>query len=183
MRPIAIAAAAVMSLAALALAPSPAAAIDCTPQFNWTCASNGYYNYLTGQQGGTVCGVDYTGWTLTVVNVTVTQGGWLRFVATAGTGPGATLVTKIILMDDCSGDTCVDSAQSNGVTELDSCLEVGSHTYVVATQSTAPNAAINMGLMCLTCAQAQTIGLTGCAACDPVSDEASSWGSFKARFN
>jgi len=180
MRPLALAAAVVLSLAALA--PSPAAALDCTPQFNWTCSTHGFFNVLAGQQGGTVCGVDYTGWTLNVVNVTVAQGGWVRFVATAGTGPGATLTTKIILMDDCGAGTCVDSAQSNGVTELDACLEAGSHTYVVATNSTAPNAALNMDLVCLTCAQAESLGLTGCPACSPVGDEAASWGSLKARF-
>lgn len=188
MRPVArairiapLALAASLALAA-AVAPAPAAALDCTPQFNWTCSTHGFFNALSGQQGGTVCGVDYTGWTLNVVNVTVAQGGWVRFLATAGTGPGATLVTKIILMDNCGAGTCVDSAQSNGVTELDACLEAGTHTYVVATNSTSPSAAINMDILCLTCAQAGTLGLTGCAACEPVSDEASSWGSFKVRF-
>lgn len=169
--------------AAAALAPAPAAALTCTPQFNWTCTTHGFFNTLAGQPGGVLCGTDYTGWTFTVVNVTVAQGGWVRFVATAGTGPGSPLTTKIILMDDCDAGTCADSAQSGGVTELDACLEAGTHTYVVATNSTSPGAALNMDLVCLTCAQAGELGLTGCAACDPVSDEASSWGSFKARFN
>ena len=174
--------AATLALAA-ALAPAPVAALNCTPQFNWNCTTHGYFNLLSGQPGEVLCGTDYTGWTFTVVNVTVTQGGWVRFLAIAGEGISVHYTTKVILMDDCGAGTCVDSAQSNGITELDSCLEAGTHTYIVATNSTAPTAAIQMDLLCLTCEQAQTIGLTGCAACDPVSDESSSWGSFKARFN
>lgn len=179
MRPLALA---VIAVSLAALAPASAAALSCSPMQSWTCSTHGFFNVLAGQQGETVCGVDYTGWTLSVVDVTVAQGGWVRFVATAGTGPGATLTTKIILMDDCGAGTCVSSAQSNSVTELDACLEAGTHTYIVATNSTAPNAVLNMDLVCLTCAQAESLGLTGCPACSPVGDEAASWGSLKAQF-
>lgn len=168
--------------AAAALTPAPAAALTCTPQFNWSCTTHGFFNYLAGQPGEVLCGTDYTGWTFTVVNVTVAQGGWLRFVATAGTGPGASLTTAVILMDDCGAGTCVDSAQSSSVTELDACLEAGTHTYVVATNSTLPNAILQMDLVCITCEQADLLGLTGCPACSPVGDEAASWGSLKALF-
>lgn len=188
MRPVArairiapLALAASLALAA-AVAPAPAAALSCTPMQSWTCLSHGFFNTLSGQPGEVVCGVDYTGWTLSVVNVTVTQGGWVRFVATAGQGISTHYTTKVILMDDCGAGTCVDSAQSNGLTELDSCLEAGTYTYIVATNSTAPAAVLQMDIICLTCAQGELLGLTGCAACNPVSDESSSWGSFKVRF-
>lgn len=166
------------------LLPAASLALDCTPFQTWTCASNGYYNYLTGQPGEVLCGVDYTGWTLTVVNVTMTTGGWVDFAATAGLGPGSPVATDVMLMDDCAAGTCLAVERSSGgVTQLDVCLDVGTHTFVVATQTTAPGAAINMGLMCLTCAQAETLGLTGCPACGgAVPGESESWGSLKARF-
>lgn len=169
---------------ALLLLPAVASALDCTPSLNWTCASNGFFNTLSGQPGEVICGVDYTGWTLKVVNVTVTTGGWVDFAATAGTGPGAGVATAVILMDDCAAGTCLASEQSTGVTQLDVCLEPGTHTFVVAAHTTAPGAILNMGLMCLTCVQAETMGLTGCPACGgAVPGEDESWGSVKARFN
>lgn len=165
------------------LLPAAALALDCTPSATWTCASNGFFNTWSGQPGEVICGVDYTGWTLKVVNVNVTTGGWVDFAATVATGPGASVATAVILMDNCAAGTCVASEQSTGVTQLDVCLEPGTHTFVVAAHTTAPNAIGNMGLMCLTCAQAETMGLTGCPACGgTVSTQEESWGSLKARF-
>jgi hypothetical protein len=43
------------------------------------CADQGYFDVLNGQPGEVICGVDYTGWTLHVVEVTVTEPGWIRF--------------------------------------------------------------------------------------------------------
>ena len=178
----AIAHVAVAVLVIATLAPRPAAALDCAPQFNWNCATHGFFNYVTGQPGEVLCGTDYTGWTFTVVNVTMAQGGWVHFVATAGIGINTQITAAIIQMGDCGAGTCIDSAQSGGVTEFDACLDTGAHTFIVATNSTAPNAILNMDLMCLTCAQAETMGLVGCPACGAVGDETSSWGSLKAQF-
>ncbi|MBK9472470.1 MAG: hypothetical protein IPO18_09330 [bacterium] len=33
------------SLALLLLVPASALALDCTPDFNWTCTTNGFFNY------------------------------------------------------------------------------------------------------------------------------------------
>jgi len=171
-------------LALLLLVPASALALDCTPDFSWTCATNGYFNYLSGQPGEVVCGVDYTGWTLNVVDVTVAVGGWMSFgaIAASSPNPGTGVATAVILMDDCASGTCVTSEQSTGVTQLNVCLEPGSHTFVVASQTTAPGAVINMGLNCITCEQAESYGLGACAACGAVSIESENWGSLKSRF-
>ena len=170
-------------LTLLLLVPASALALDCTPDFNWTCTTNGFFNYLSGQPGEVICGVDHTGWTLNVVSVTLTTGGWVHFAAAAASGgPGTGVANAIYLMDDCGAGTCTDSAQSSGVADLIVCLEPGIHTFVVATTTTVPGAVINMGMNCLTCEQADTYGLGACAACGAVSVERESWGSLKSRF-
>lgn len=183
MRPFARAAAlAAIALAVAALPAAPAAALDCTPMQSWTCSTHGYFAPLSGQPGEVLCGVNYTGWTLNVVEVTVTQGGWINFAATTPTGFGASALTAIMLMDDCAAGTCVSSIQSSGVAQLDACLEPGTHTFVVASNSTAPTAYLQMDIVCVSCEQAGTWGYPACPACNPVGDEAASWGSLKARF-
>lgn len=173
--------AALMALAGLLCLSAPAAAIDCTPFQSWTCSQQGYYNYLNGIPGEVVCGVDYTGWTLHVVDVAVTQAGWVQFSATTGVGFGTTVTTAVMLMDDCAAGTCVSSAQGNGVTDLGVCLDVGTHTFVVASQTTAPNAIVNMGVACLTCAQAESYGLV-CPYCGAVGNDGAAWGSLKLQY-
>lgn len=171
-------------LALLLLVPASALALDCTPDFNWTCASNGFFDYLSGQPGEVICGVDYTGWTLNVVNVNVTTGGWMAMAAASASSvnPGTGVASAIILMDDCGAGTCVTSTQSTGVAQLNVCLEPGVHTFIIASHTTAPGAVVNFSPACITCAQAETYGLGLCAACGAVSTEPESWGSLKSRF-
>jgi hypothetical protein len=114
----------ILALLLLLLVPASALALDCTPDFNWTCTTNGFFNYLSGQPGEVICGVDHTGWTLNVVSVTLTTGGWVHFAAAAASGgPGTGVANAIYLMDDCGTGTCTDSAQSSGVADLVVCLE------------------------------------------------------------
>lgn len=168
-------------LATPVLLPAPAAALDCTPFLNWTCGSPGYFNTLNGQPGEILCGVDYTGWTLHVIRVTAPQAG---VYVLGGASASASMVfvdTAIMLMSDCSAGTCLASVQNSGVAQLNACLDVGVHTFVVASHTTAPGAFMNVSLSCLTCAQAETAGIA-CSYCNAVADEATSWGSLKARF-
>lgn len=168
-------------LAALLLLPVTASALDCTPFQSWTCAQQGYFDVLDGVPGEVVCGVDYTGWTLHVVEVTVTQAGWIRFVGTSASSSMVNVATALMLMDDCAAGTCLSSTQSSGLAELDVCLDVGTHTFVVASNTTAPGAFMNIGISCQTCAQALTFGFP-CPYCDPVGDAGAAWGSLKAQY-
>ncbi len=180
MRPTAISA----LLAALALAivlPAPASALDCTPFQSWTCSQQGYFNYLDGVPGEVICGVDYTGWTLHVVEVTVAQGGYFLFSAVTGIAFATTTNTDIMLMDDCSAGTCVSSVQGDGVTDLSVCLDAGTHTFVVASQTTLPTAIVNMGFACLTCEQAEAHGVV-CSYCGTVGNDSTDWGSLKLQY-
>ena len=170
-----------LALATLLLLPVTAAALDCTPFLNWTCGSPAYFNVLNGQPGEVVCGVDYTGWTLHVVNVTVAQAGWIRFAGASASASMAYVDTAIMLMGDCAAGTCLASEQSPGLTELDVCLDVGTHTFLVASHTTAPGAFMNIGLACQTCLQAEQYGFP-CPYCNAVADEGTTWGSLKARF-
>jgi hypothetical protein len=180
MRPTVISA--LFAVLALALVlPAPASALDCTPFQSWTCSQQGYFGYLNGIPGEVICGVDYTGWTLHVVAVTVAQAGWFQFSATTGVGFGTTVATAVLLMDDCAAGTCVSSAQSTSVTDLGACLDVGTYTFVVASQTTAPTAVVNMGLACLTCAQAESYGLV-CPYCGTVGNDSTVWGSLKLQY-
>jgi hypothetical protein len=175
----------ILALLLLLLVPASTLALDCTPDFNWTCASNGFFDYLVGQPGEVICGVDYTGWTLNVVNVTVTTGGWVAMaaVSAASASPGTWVDSAIILMDDCGAGTCVTSTQSTGVTQLNVCVEPGVHTFIIASHTTAPGAVVNFSPACFTCEQADGNGFGPCAACGAVSTEPESWGSLKSRFN
>ena len=152
MRPLVISA--LFAVLALALVlPAPAAALDCTPFQSWTCNQQGYFGYVNGIPGEVICGVGF----------------------------GTTVATAILLMDDCSAGTCVSSAQSTGVTDLGACLDVGTYTFVVASQTAAPNAVVNMGLACLTCAQAESYGLV-CPYCGTVGNDSTVWGSLKLQY-
>jgi hypothetical protein len=173
---------AAIALAVAALPAAPAAALDCTPMQSWDCTLHGYLNILTGQPGEVLCSVDYTGWTMNVVEVTITQGGWVNFTAGTSTGVGSSAQTAIMLMDDCGAGTCVSSIQSDGLVHLLSCLEPGTYTYVVASDSTSPTAYLQMDITCVSCEQAETWGYPVCPACNPVGDEAANWGSLKAQF-
>lgn len=170
-----------LAMTGLLALSAPASALDCTPFQSWTCSQQGYYNYVNGIPGEVICGVDYTGWTLHVVEVSVAQAGWVQFSATTGVGFANIVTTAVILMDDCAAGTCVSSAQSNGVTDLGACLDVGTHTFVVASNTTAANAVLNMGIACLTCAQVDSYGLV-CPYCGTVSDEGAAWGSLKLQY-
>jgi hypothetical protein len=65
--------------------------------------------------------------------------------------------------------------------ELDVCLDVGAHTFVVASHTTAPGAFMNIGIICPTCEQAQTAGFP-CPYCDTVGNEGASWGAVKSQY-
>ena len=168
-------------LLALLLLPVTASALDCTPFQSWTCTQQGYYNVLNGAPGEVLCGVDYTGWTFHVVEVTVTEPGWKHFAGISASASMSIVDTAIILMDDCNAGTCLGSTQALGMAELDVCLGLGTFTFVVASNTTAPTAFMNIGLLCPTCEDAVAYGFE-CSYCGTVSSEASSWGSLKARF-
>ncbi len=167
---------------ALLLVPLSAAALDCTPFQSWTCAQQGYYDVLNGQPGEVICGVDYTGWTLHVIEVTVTNPGWIAFRGISAASSWNIVETAIILMDDCSAGTCTNSVQGMGLMQLDVCLDVGTYSFVVASNTTASTAFMNIDLQCLTCEDAVAYGL-GCSLCQTVDNEDEAWGSVKARFN
>jgi hypothetical protein len=141
-------------LAALFLLPATAHALDCTPFQSWTCSQAGFFDYMDGQPGEVVCGVDYTGWTLHVVELTTAQAGWVQFSGISALISGAHVTTVIMLMDDCAAGTCLASAQGPDVVDLG---------------------------VCLTCAQAQSYGIA-CPACDAVGDVGSAWGSIKTQY-
>lgn len=176
MRPLVI----LLLLAALLL-PTSASALDCTPFQSWTCANNGYYDLLDGQPGELLCGVDYTGWTFHVIDVTVTTPGWIRFSGISAAASWDIVETAIILMDDCGAATCLESAQSMGMTDLDLCLNVGVHTFVVASNTTAPTAFMNTGIQCLSCEDANAYGFE-CVYCGSVGSDRAAWGELKSRF-
>ncbi len=168
-------------LLTLLMLPISAAALDCTPFQSWTCTQQGYFDYLDGQPGEVLCGVDYTGWTLHVIEVTVTTPGWIRFTGISASSSGVIVDTAIMLMDDCGALSCLDSVQGSHQTDLDTCLDVGVHTFVVASNTTAPTAFMNIGIVCLTCEDAVTYGFE-CVYCGTVGGEASPWGAVKALF-
>ncbi len=168
-------------LAIVLLLPATAAALDCTPFQSWTCTQQGYYDLLDGVPGEVLCGVDYTGWTLHVVEVTVAQAGWIRFSGISASSSGNIVDTAIMLMDDCAAGTCLASVQGNHMTDLDTCLDVGTHTFVVASNTTAPTAFMNIGIMCPTCEDAGVYGFE-CIYCGTIDSAGSTWGSVKARF-
>lgn len=170
-----------LALATLLLLPVTAAALDCTPFLNWTCGSPAYFDVLNGQPGEVVCGVDYTGWTLHVVNVTVAQAGWIRFVGASASASMAFVDTAIMLMGDCAAGTCLAGVQDTGLAELDVCLDVGTHKFLVASHTTAPGAFMNIGLSCQTCLQAEQFGFP-CPYCNAVADEGTTWGSLKGTY-
>lgn len=168
-------------LLALLLVPLSAAALDCTPFQTWTCANQGYYDLLNGQPGEVLCGVDYTGWTFHVIEVTVTEPGLVAFSAVSAASSMNIVETAVILMDDCNAGSCLDSVQTLGMAQLAVCLDVGSHRFVVASNTTAPTAFMNTGIACFTCAEAVSYGYD-CVLCQTVDDETTAWGSVKARF-
>jgi hypothetical protein len=165
----------------LLLLPVSASALDCTPFQSWTCVDQGYFDVLNGQPGEVICGVDYTGWTLHVIEVTVTVPGLFIFSGISAAASQVIVDTAIILMDDCAAGTCLDSAQSSGVTDLSVCLDAGTHTFVVASNTTAPTAFMNIGISCPSCVDANNWGFT-CVFCQPVDNEDGTWGSMKGHF-
>jgi hypothetical protein len=118
----------------LILLPLAVSALDCTPFQSWTCDQQGYYDYLDGVPSETLCGVDYTGWTLHVVEVTVTQAGFYVFSGTSASSSWVYVDTAIMLMDDCNAGTCISSLQTDSVTHLYTCLDVGTHIFVFQNQ-------------------------------------------------
>lgn len=169
-----------IALVLLAL-PASALALDCTPFLSWDCATASYYDVLAGQPGEMLCGTDYTGWTFHAVEINVTTPGWYVMQGTSAAGTWNVVETAFILMDDCGAATCIDSAVSMGVTTLDMCLDIGTHTVIVASNTTAPTAFMNIGMACPTCAEAQTYGFE-CVHCGTVSTEVGGWGELKAMF-
>lgn len=165
----------------LLLLPTSALALDCTPFLSWNCSNQGYFDVLDGQPGEVICGVDYTGWTLHTVEVTVTEPGFYRFSGISGASSGNTVDTAIILMDDCGAGTCVDSAQGGGQVDLDTCLDAGTYTFVVASNTTASTGFMNIGLLCPSCVDVIAAGIE-CVYCEPVGSENESWGSVKGHF-
>lgn len=170
-----------LALTAPAVLPMTASALDCTPFQTWTCTQQGYFDLLDGIPGEVVCGVDYTGWTLHVVQVNVTTAGWVRFSGISASASMTIVPTAIMLMDDCAAGSCISSAQGTGMVDLDTCLDVGAHTFVVASNTTAPTAFMNIGISCQTCAQAETFGFV-CPYCDAVGDDDASWGTVKSLY-
>jgi len=168
-------------LAALFLLPASAHALDCTPFRSWTCGHASFFDYMDGQPGEVVCGVDYTGWTLHVVELTTAQAGWIQFSGISALISGTHVTTVIMLMDDCATGTCHASAQGPDMVDLGVCLEAGTHTFVVASQTAAPTSIMNIAAACLTCAQAQSYGIA-CPACDAVGDVGTAWGSIKTQY-
>ena len=171
----------------LLLVPATAAALDCTPFQSWTCSSQGYYDYFAGQPGEVLCGMDFTGWTLHVVEVTIATPGFYAFSGLSAYDPGAfpanIVDTTIMLMDDCVAGTCIDSAtSSSGTANLLVCLDAGTHLFVVASNTTDPDGFMNIGLNCtLTCEDAEAIEFP-CVHCGTVGNETKAWGAVKERF-
>jgi len=169
------------------LVPATAAALDCTPFLNWTCSQQGYYDYFDGQPGEILCGMDFTGWTLHVVEVTIATPGVYAFSGLSAYDPGAippnVVDTTIMLMDDCGAGTCLDSATaSGGMATLLACLDAGPHLFAVASNTTDPDGFMNIGLNCaLTCEDAEAIEFP-CVHCGTVDGETETWGAVKARF-
>ncbi|MBU2499988.1 hypothetical protein KJ682_01530 [bacterium] len=163
------------------LCAGSSSALDCTPFLTFTCANNGYFDVLDGQPGELLCGVDYTGWTFHVIDVTVTTPGWYRFAAVSASSSMNIVPSAVILMDDCGAGTCLASVENSDMAELDMCLDVGTHQVVVASDTTAPTAFMNIGLFCLTCAEAETYGFE-CSFCGTVGSEAGTWGNLKSSF-
>jgi hypothetical protein len=170
-----------LALAILFLVPGTALALDCTPFRSWNCAQASFFDVMDGQPGEVICGVDYTGWTLHVVEMTTAQAGWVQFAGVSALGSGVHVNTVIILMDDCAAGTCVTSAQGLSMAELGVCLEAGTHTFVVASQTAAPGAIMNISAACLTCAQTEAYGLS-CPACQVVGNEDAAWGTLKTHY-
>jgi hypothetical protein len=177
-----LALAAVAFLLATTLA-SPALALDCTPFQTFDCANPSYYGTINGQPGEVLCGMDFTGWTLHVIEVTVTTAGVYAVSATGGTGQfGVFLEAAILQMDDCGAGTCLDSAMvTTGAAQLTLCLDAGAYTFVAAVHGTAPTDIISTGMQCITCADALQGGFS-CSYCDPIGANNPNWSSLKGRF-
>ncbi len=88
-----------------------------------------------------------------------------------------------MLMDDCNAGTCISSATSpDGVASLMTCLDSGTHTFVVASNTTDPTGFMNVGLDCgWTCEDAETFGFP-CIHCDTVDSKTTMWGDLKAQY-
>lgn len=170
-----------LALLVLLLLPTTALALDCTPFQSWTCTQQGYFDVLDGVPGEVVCGVDYTGWTLHVIDVTLIEAGYIAFAGISAASSGNIVETAILLMDDCGALTCMDSVQGNGMMQLEACLDAGTYTFVVASNTTASTAFMNIGLLCPSCADIVAGGIT-CVYCQPVELDGHSWGSVKSRF-
>jgi len=163
----------------LILLPLTASALDCTPFQSWTCDQHGYNDFMNGVPGEVICGVDYTGWTLHVVEVTVTQAGFYALSAISISSAWNFVDTAVMLMDDCNAGTCISSHQTDHQTDLYTCLDVGTHTFVVASNTTAATAGIVIDFGCYTCDDAEFFGFE-CVHCGSVSNVNSTWGSVKA---
>lgn len=163
------------------LVPAAAAALDCTPFQTFDCVNNGYYDYMNGQPGEVVCGVDYTGWTLHVIDLDITDPGFYGFSGVSAASSFNIVNTALILMDDCGAGTCLDSVQSSGMAQMTMCLDAGVHKIVVASNTTAATAVLNVGLSCFTCQDAIDYGYE-CVYCGSVATEQGDWGTIKSRF-
>ncbi len=168
-------------LALALLLPATAPALDCLPFQSFDCANGNYYDVLDGQPGEVVCGVDYTGWTLHTIEVTVTTPGWYTFIAISAAASWNVVPSAVMLMDDCGAGTCLDSVTAPDQAQLEMCLDTGTHTLVVASDTTAPTAFMNIGLFCHTCEDAVAYGFE-CVHCGTVSAEDLRWGEIKSRF-
>lgn len=173
----------ILSLLLAACVAAPASALVCSPPFqSWTCADNGYYDVLDGQPGEVLCGTDYTGWTIHVVEVTLTEPMLINFAGLSAVSGQGFVATEILLMDDCAAGTCAESAYSAAsMAELITCLDTGTYTFVVASQTQSPAGFMNIGLFCATCQEAVDAGYT-CELCMAVGNEAVPFGELKARF-
>ncbi len=116
-----------------------------------------------------------------MVEVTVAQPGFYIFAGISASSSWNYVDTAIILMDDCNAGTCINSIQSDGGAELYTCLDVGTHTFVVASNTTVATAFMNISFDCYTCEDAEGSGFE-CIHCGTVGDESSTWSSVKARF-
>jgi len=174
----------ILPLAVLTLLlATPALALVCSPPFqSWDCADAAYYDLHDGQPGEVVCGVDFTGWTLHVVEMTLTEPGWVGFQGiSAVSGQPGFVQTTIMLMDDCGAGTCLDSATSGSIAELIVCLDAGTHTVVFASQTQDPNGFFNIGASCVSCEDAAGGGYF-CDICQAVGNDALPFGELKSMF-
>lgn len=158
----------VAAAAILALAPTAATALDCTPLADFTCAGSAHYSNLQTNAipGEPLCGTDYTGWVFNVFTVTLAAD---NQPAIQTQGPAVTPVSHMLLFDGCPGGACVAS-DTDGVGDLliYECLPAGTYTLVLASNSAANDPF--------------AIGTVGCTACQPVAVDEASWGAIKSIF-